>query len=80
MFTIKKKQTKTLWLLCWYMYTCLSTIFVSFFFRRISRHFLKTCGFKLLSVDETAVEAVVRHPGPTMSDFDVYGKDSKNIY
>lgn len=27
----KKKQTKTLWLLCWYMYTCLSTIFVSSF-------------------------------------------------
>lgn len=27
----KKPQTKTLWLLCWYMYTCLSTIFVSFF-------------------------------------------------
>lgn len=50
------------------------------FFRRISRHFLKTCGFKLFSVDETAVEAVVRHPGPTISDYDVYGKDSKNIY
>lgn len=43
-------------------------------YKRISRHFLKTCGFKLLSVDETAVEAVVRHPGPTMSDFDVYGQ------
>ena len=41
--------------------------------RRISRHFLKTCGFKLLSVDETAVEALVRHPGPSIADYDVHG-------
>lgn len=67
-------------LLVQYVYTHVCQQFLFPFFRRISRHFLKTCGFKLLSVDETAVEAVVRHPGPTISDYDVYGKDSKNIY
>ena len=28
---------------------------------------------KLLSVDETAVEALVSHPGPSIADYDVHG-------
>lgn len=80
MFTIKKKQTKNIVAAVLVHVHMFVNNFCFLFFRRISRHFLKTCGFKLLSVDETAVEAVVRHPGPTMSDYNVYGKDSKNIY